>query len=316
MSTKKKPHIRKLSSTVIEDLKTGILRPIREYISSNRLFHLAIRKGYFNVYYRGGCIMEVENQKSPYRARFDLNYGETEEAGISLPEKVINENDASVWVNNFPELTSLMDKHEMKSKERNERALEQKLARANSTLSQGKYIVTDIEWCYPEKHASVPEDCPRSKVDMLGVRVENFGFLPVLIEAKQGDSALLGDSGIIGHLKKMKAFLVDDYIRRDLLDTMISQLNQLQELGLVAMEGRVPTSDDLKKTKPEILFIFVDHDPKSHLLLNVINHREMDEQVRDLPYSLRFLLMKSTDDQINYSDTMDLDQLRREVRKV
>jgi hypothetical protein len=51
---------------------------------------------------------------------------------------------------------------------------------------------------------------------------------------KYGDGSLRGDAGLLKHLKDMDAFISDEKQYANLLQTIESQFNQLDELGLLS----------------------------------------------------------------------------------
>ena len=47
----------------MQDLSAGYLKPVLDRVKSDQTLMLAIRDGYINVYYRGGSLLKLEEQK-------------------------------------------------------------------------------------------------------------------------------------------------------------------------------------------------------------------------------------------------------------
>ena len=68
---------RKLSPQFMQELSAGYLKPLLDRVKFDQTLMLAIRDGYINVYYRGGSLLKLEEQKQRemgYACFFDKNY--------------------------------------------------------------------------------------------------------------------------------------------------------------------------------------------------------------------------------------------------
>jgi hypothetical protein len=186
--------MRGLSNNFVSDLKEqeGILYPILERIRNDHTLMLAIRDGYFNVYYRGGNILKVSEKKGFYQTFFDTNYGLGKDIGNG--EKLIRSKmDAEEIVSLLSKRKIVMDEFFAK-KGKAEREFQQLVARENNNSSiSGKceYFITDIE-------ISVPY---LGRFDMAAIqwpaKDRKYGnkCKVALIEMKYSDSSLQGDAG-------------------------------------------------------------------------------------------------------------------------
>jgi len=69
--------MRKLSHSFMDDLLNsgGLLHPILERVKQDHTLMLSIRKDYINIYYRGGNILRLKEQRDgSYSAFFDNEY--------------------------------------------------------------------------------------------------------------------------------------------------------------------------------------------------------------------------------------------------
>jgi hypothetical protein len=100
---------RKLSKEFMSDLKPkGVLYPILERVKKDHTLMLAIRDGYINIYYRGGNILRVTEDKGFYRTFFDVQYGSGQSTANS-DDDIRNEADAQQLVASFAERKIIMD---------------------------------------------------------------------------------------------------------------------------------------------------------------------------------------------------------------
>jgi len=299
---------RKISIEFMNNLTNGTLQPLLTRVKEDQTLMLEIRKNYINIYYRGGNILEVtecgEGDDIFYQSSFDKEYNKSGQNIPSLPKTIRNQTEAQKWVDALPDLKKIMDKYfsrnEKTGKNRAEREFQQLVARENNLSSisnETEYFVTDIEYTEPGS--------PK-RFDILALqwpadqRQDNSKCKAALIEMKYGDKALgektLADKkhrekpGLIKHLKDMGDFINDQKRYGQLLLTMKSQFNQLDELGLLKFKR----SKSCKKEsldivdKPEVIFLLANHNPRSKKLEKILNSDNFIKFVHSDIFDLRF----------------------------
>lgn len=170
-----------------------------------------------------------------------------------------------------------------------EREFQQLVARENnfsSISNETEYFITDIEF-----------SAPYGRFDMLAVlwpanqRKDGGNCKAALIEVKYGDGALGGKAGLLEHLKDMNKLISDKTQRyASLLQTMESQFNQLDELGLLIFNKGTSNAKvklDVDDT-PEVIFILANHNPRSSKLKTILSYPEIDKYKQSKLFDLRF----------------------------
>lgn len=303
--------MRGLSNAFMTDLKEGILKPILERVQQDDTLMLAIRKNYINIYYRGGSILKLEETKTAYEASFDTKYNTTACACPALPSSINSIADAKLWCDAFQNLKGIMDCWFSKHRKA-EREFQQLVVRENncSTISgESEYFITDIEFANSTLNA---------RFDMLALRwlasdrKNTTSFVPALIEMKYGDDALEGKSGIVDHLKSMdKLINSNDY--SELLKMIQNQFNQMDELGLLHFNRTAKWSAITVDAteKPEVIFIFANHNPRSPKLGDILNSSAMEEYANPGNFDLKFYVSKFAGYGLHADCMLDLDEFRK-----
>lgn len=286
--------MREISSNFLADLKndTGILQPILKRIQNDHTLMLAIRDGYVNIYYRGGNILNVKEQhQGSYLASFDSKYDKFGKSMPFLPRAIRSQTDSEIWVDGFARLKEIMDIF-FASHNKPEREFQQLVARENnySTVSnESEYFVADIEFADSDLSA---------RFDLLVIRwlasqrTKGGNCKASLMEMKYGDSALEGSSGILKHLKDIDLLISNQEKYKYLLDTMVSQFNQLDELGLIQFNhSRKGVKVSLSvEEKPEVIFILANHNPRSTKLNSILNDAQVLAYEESPNFDLRFFV--------------------------
>ncbi|MEI7990206.1 MAG: hypothetical protein WCI88_14315 [Chloroflexota bacterium] len=282
--------MRKLSAKFMGDLvdSDGVLYPILTRVKKDHTLMLAIRENFINIYYRGGNILNIkEHNKGFYQASFDDQYNKS---GLLIPDsptEINNQNDSRSWIDSFPSRKNIMDEY-FSTYGKAEREFQQLIARENnnSTISnESEYFVSDIE---------VTE--PYARFDIMAIRwlaaqrKNGSNCKAALIEMKYGDNALTGSAGLLKHLKDMEQLVSnqESYVR--LLETMESQFNQLDELGLLKFNkgtsnAKVKLNAD---EKPEVIFILANHNPRSPKLKTILSDPEIEKYAQSQLFYLKF----------------------------
>ena len=89
--------MRELSNKFFCGLKNvkGMLHPVLERVQNDHALMLAIRDGYINIYYRGGNILNVKEQRQgSYLASFEVKYNKAGKSMPALPKAIIAQSDS------------------------------------------------------------------------------------------------------------------------------------------------------------------------------------------------------------------------------
>lgn len=279
METKETKKHRRISDEFRDELKTGKLKKLLDYVLEDDSLCLELRGEAVNIYYRGGSLFKIDDK---YNITFDLGYDK---------DKKLNPNpDVEEAVKSIPFYKQAMDKwfHEHP---KYEREFQQIILRENN--NSGKisratdYYIVDIE--YQDTENSSRFDMVAFKWPSNGAARKNTNALSLaLIEVKYGDNAVGGSAGIKKHLDDLKSFINDKEKLKEFKEDMEHVFKQKCNLGL--MDGlqehqfKVSLSDD----EPEVIFIFANHDPDSKKINNILS----DINISD--YSFKILAAQSS----------------------
>ena len=129
--------MRALKDRFLKDLESGMLAPLTEEVRSDHTLCLELRGSYVDVYYRGGCMMKVEeNSDNFYLVEFNEKYFRRKD-------------DIVKWLNVSPCLKRAMDHYFVTVVEKSEREFQQLVVRENnfSRITRSTdYYVCDIEY--------------------------------------------------------------------------------------------------------------------------------------------------------------------------
>ncbi len=257
---------RGLSPKLLHDLKSGRLKPILDSVKQDSTLCLEIRDDYFNVYYRGGSLLRIENwRKSPTARVFDEKYvAEADRDFVRhLPGPAIEtEDEAAHWIAAIPRLKHAMDLWFGKRR-KDEREYQQLIVRDNNfgkAATSTDYFICDMEYPYRKARFDMVAVKWRSTT---AARKRSDGVGLALIELKCGDGSIRGSAGLRKHVTDMSEFLADRAHVDKLKDELLTVFQQKHELGLIPTRNCVTSfSDD----KPEYIFMLANHDPESDIL--------------------------------------------------
>jgi hypothetical protein len=251
-----------LSDLFVKDLKEGFLKPLLERVKDDPTLCLEIREEYINIYYRGGSLLRVSAEPFRYAASFDPNYARGDGSILSAKpaESLRNSEDVANWLGFFPMLKHAMDLF-FGQNLKEEREAEQNILRQNNFGGGGlktDYFICDME--YANKYGQfdlVAVNWPSKSA----VRKIATGRRLVIVEAKFGEGALDGDSGLHAHINDINEFLSSDADVRALKREMVGIFKQKWELGLMNCKKNLEAFSD--EEKPMLLLALVNHDPDS-----------------------------------------------------
>ena len=262
--------IRKISKKFREDLKSGILSLILANVHRDNNLTIEIRSKYINIYYRGGNMLLIREKKTGYNFEFDLRYVKEDNDNkvkiliSELPKHVATLNDAQAWSNMIPTIKAVMDTYFVSHKKA-EREFQQLVVRENNIGGIAKktdYFICDVEYQIGD-----------TRFDLVAAKCIGRGkYRLALIEMKYADSALVGKSGILDHVRKAYKYLSENNIN-DLKKEMHEILEIKRELKLV---DDLPSKFEFSKVKPEFIFLLANHKPASGSLDSELNKLEKE----------------------------------------
>lgn len=287
--------MRALSPEFFDDLENenGLLRPITVKILNDHTLMLAIRKGYINIYYRGGNLLKISEQSGRrYDIFFDTDYNKGQHELQELPKSVSVKHEIESLVKLVPYLKEIMD-HYFSKNNKPEREFQQLVARENnysSISNESEYFISDIEFA---------DTGIGARFDILAVRwlasqrKNGSKCVPVLIEMKYGDTALGGSAGLIKHLEDIESLVSDRPGKyTNLLKGMEEQLNQLDQLKLLNFNrSKSGTAVQLSpEDKPELILLLANHNPRSEKLSNILNDEKFSKYENSELFDLKFFV--------------------------
>jgi hypothetical protein len=307
--------MRALSDQFMNDLHhpEGVLHPLYTRVKKDKTLMLAIREKSVNIYYRGGNLLRVTEQtKNKYLAEFDTNYSSSKLELPVLPGTLKSPADTNQWVDAFPLFKQVMDFY-FTAHTKAEREFQQLVARENndSTISnESEYFISDIEFADPAL---------RARFDLLAIRwlanqrKKGSNCRPAFIEMKYADGALAGTAGVVKHLKDMDALITDRPRYTSLLQTMESQFNQLDQLGLLnfnkgSSNAVVKLNPD---DRPEVIFMLANHNPRSTKLKTILSDPAIDQYEQSGNFDLRFYVASFAGYGLHASSMLTLAEFRK-----
>jgi len=134
-----------------------------------------------------------------------------------------------------------------------------------------------------------------------------------LIEIKYGDGALEGDAGIMKHIKDMAALIADEKRYLELLNTMETKFDQLDQLGLLRFNH---CANDTKvkldvQAPPEVIFILANHNPRSTKLKRLLLDSDAVDKCLSENFELRFFVSSFAGYGLHSKCLLSLDEFRK-----
>lgn len=276
---------RGLSCEFMADLMPGgFMDSLLEVVKADDTLSLNIRRDTINIYYRGGNLLEITRSKGGlYRLKFDPNYCSVDRSGLgALPaadpgslSSVVKEGDRLAidsWLSHFPLLKCAMDV-KIGRKHSYEREFQQLIERSNNCSYATAYFICDIEYVRPGGDGQ--------RLDMVAIHwpVGDRGAKGkppklAIIEVKFREAAIGGNSGITGHILKLKTAVANDgdYLK-DLAAEMCDVFNQRMELGLIECHrnGKPRKVEEICSEGSQYLILLADHYPASTELDRALN---------------------------------------------
>ncbi|MDR0827962.1 MAG: hypothetical protein LBN33_08840 [Desulfovibrio sp.] len=301
-----------LSEEFENDLLSGKLAALLARVKNDNTLMLAIRKKYINIYYRGGSLLNLsEKSEHKYEASFDAKYAKGSIFNVpDSPKPILTQDDIQKWIDSFPIRKQIMDCW-FTENPKMEREFQQLVVRENnysSISNETEYFIWDIEFAEPELGARfdlLAFDWPASNRKSGDVRL-------ALIEMKYGDKALKGDAGIVEHLEQFRQLLSDSDKWKKLCDMAEGQINQLNRLGLLRHTKGDERNFTVNKEKPQVIFLFANHNPRSEALRNELKSLEASDSFSTLRSlcDIRFFIASSAGYAMHSDCMADLDKYK------
>ncbi|MBN2340879.1 MAG: hypothetical protein JXR45_05285 [Deltaproteobacteria bacterium] len=311
--------MRGLSKTFLGELKEegGLLHPILEYIKNDDTLMLAIRNGYINIYYRGGNLLKItakkDNSYEPhFDEKYDLSGGRDRIQKLNLPKKITERAHIEKWISSVPCLKEIMDFsfHKHPKVEREFQQLIQRENNRSSIANETEYFITDIEFA---------DSDIGSRIDMLAIcwpakqRKNGSNCRAALIEMKYGDGSLDGKAGLLEHLTDFDTLISTKDKYKSLIETIESQFNQLDELGLLSF-NRCSNGIKVKlvaNSKPDVIFILANHNPRSTKLSSILDDPKAVAYGQTQHFDLRFFVSSFAGYGLHSDCMLTLTQVRK-----
>ena len=266
---------RRISEKMMKAFLEGRLKPILDAVKMDDTLDLELRGDFVNIYYRGGSLFKISEDKENYKIYFNSKY-------CLFKTKVLKEYpDVEEAVADMPFYKQAMDWW-FKKNPKYEREFQQVIARENNyigNISRGTdYYIADIE--YANK---VDEADKAARFDMVALKWLSSGAVRkdctkislALIEVKYGNGALQGKAGVSDHLKDFQSFLSDTESLKAFCEDMSMVFAQKCRLGLVDGLQEKQFDVTISSENPEVIFIFANHDPDSKILDKVMQCNEL-----------------------------------------
>ena len=251
---------RELSRWMLDQMTKphGVLHPILLEVQRDPDLDLQIRRHYFNVYYRGGNLMEVHESRMgrlPFRASFHQGYTQGKgvsawrdppnaaerklhedlrDSGLLTPCLLSEQAETAGHVDQFGQRKEAMDANKKPGRRpKAEREAAQVLVRASNAAASNDYLICDIEYSFP-----TPEHAKNSgRIDLVAARRPDPGDPDarcrlVLVELKHGINAIDGAAGLRTHMDDLRVLMGDGSVAR-LREEMRGIVRQKHELGLM-----------------------------------------------------------------------------------
>lgn len=272
--------MRGINERFINDLKNGCLSFFLDEVKNKSSeLCIEIRKGYINIYYKGGNLLRITQKKSGYAFYFDARYCLRKKGEINRENYEILKNlpsdDADAYIKNFETMKKEMEGW-FEEYPKKEREFQHRLLVNNPQ-------VVDIEYATPRSEVTGKK--LNMRLDMLMTDADRL----IIVENKFGIGAITGDAGVGKHYRDICDLLNTPDVYDELVCSVENIARAKYELGLI--ETPIKCID---KTKTEILFLLADFNENSETLKNEL-------KTMNITYPIGILKMKSEDSLIDLS---------------
>lgn len=287
---------RSISDNFLRQLKDGSLKTVTEHVRIDPYLDLELRGNCIMVYYRGGKILTVYENK----------------ALIGLDDKYYLSPDIERFLPSiegihdyFAHAKHVVDIHEASSRHSKlgEKEIQQRVVYENNLSANAKntdYFIADIEWA--------DNNVLGGRADVVAFRWNHMEHRKrivqlTLIEIKQGDKAIRTDnsetsSGLKKHYKDYLDFKSDQEYINSVAKDMLRVLKQKKELGLIKgldkLFEKEITEKDASGNKVKRLIEIepkIEEEPDFLFLLANYHHygTNLEVECKDLPDECKFI---------------------------
>lgn len=263
------------------------LNPFLRTVLNDETLCLEIRENSINIYYRGGNLIRIDEQKENFLAFFGRKYIINPEQTKLSPEisaqEIKDGRDVELWVGSIPFLKYEMDRW-LHIHPKDEREFQQVIVRENNFGNLAKatdYFICDIEY-----------DTECGRFDLIAVRwpssgenrKRNSNLGMAFIEMKYMDKSMVHSSGILTHICDLEKYFrkTQDYFAQ-LKQEMKRVFNQKLTLGLINNQKPIEAFDE---DAPDLILVLANHDPDSRILINEL--LKIRSIIPTLPFKIKF----------------------------
>ena len=245
---------RQVKQGFIDELKSGVLKKILEYVKSDDTLNMELRGNSISIYYRGGILFSIKEDTYEFSG-MDKNYHRT----IIFPPPSIDEIEDYI-----PKAKHIIDIYVTNIKNHlGEKDIQQQIAKENNYSPNSldtDFFIIDIEY----------QDLGR--FDIVAIRWDSSPnarklpkkYLPTItvFEVKQGVDSCSGKSGLCKHLHDFISFSKDTNKVVSFRDDMVAVFKQKRELGLITGMNKYKEIE-LVESELEFIFLLANYKPKS-----------------------------------------------------
>lgn len=273
--------MRGINNRFINDLLAGELSFFLNAVKENpSLFSLAIRSNYINIYYRGGNLIKIIQNKKGYTFHFNALYCLHKQDDSAYDKlHALCSNSITDYQDNFNLMLTEMDSWFL-AHPKLEREYQQQLLYHNPSI-------IDIEY---QVNLKKNEKMKIMRLDMLLVQ-DNIIYL---VENKYGEDAIKGKAGISKHYMDMCEIVKDNSLFEEVRQSIVNIANARKQLGL--SEVSLCLKDFVKV---EFLFLFANCNYKRELIEEELMNR------KDV-YPTKLLMLDKNDYVIDLQKATDL----------
>ena len=251
---------RSISSSFLEQLKTGSLKSITDYVRVDPYLDLELRGNSVIIYYRGGKVLTVD-EKGVLTGLVDEYYLSPD------TERILPSIDG--LHDYLAHAKHIVDIHEStKNSKLGEKEIQQRVVYENNlsvNADNTDYFIADVEWA--------DNDALGGRADIVAFRWNHMEHCNriiqlTLIEVKQGEAAIKTNgeksSGLKKHYKDYLSFKEDQEYVDCLAKDMLLVLKQKKELGLVKGLDKLFEKENTEiepqiEAEPDFLFLLANY---------------------------------------------------------
>lgn len=247
---------RSISSSFLEQLKTGNLKSITDYVRVDPYLDLELRGDSVMIYYRGGKVLTVD-EKGVLTGLVDEYYLSPDTERILPSIEGLHDYLAHA--------KHIVDIHEStKNSKLGEKEIQQRVVYENNlsvNADKTDYFIADVEWA--------DNKVLKGRVDIVAFcwkhkKPRNRIVQLTLIEVKQGDKAIKSLSGLKKHYEDYLSFKKDQESVNRAAKDMLLVLKQKKELGLVKGLDKLFEKENTEiepqiEAEPDFLFLLANY---------------------------------------------------------